>query len=106
MALATMWQATKWVMARVTRAIITYAVVAVALVLASTVTAAVFIAADATTIGQRCCPQRNHCRGCCYHQPLQHRYQPAMALVMAKEAMATALRVVGERWQRRQHAQL
>ncbi len=34
-----------------------------------------------------------------------HRNQMTMALAMTKEAMATATRVAGERWQRQQHAQ-
>jgi hypothetical protein len=99
MALATTWRATKWAMARVTRVIVTNAVAAVALVLDSTAAAAVFIAAADTTIAQRHCPQRSHYCGCPHCQPLQHRYQTAMALVMAKEAMATAKRVVGEQGQ-------
>jgi hypothetical protein len=108
MALATTWRATKWAMAMVTRAIVTNAVAAVAavaLVLTSTVGAAVFIAAAATTIAQRRCSQRSHCSGCRHRHPLLHRYQMTMALVMAKVAMATATRVVGEQWQWQQHAQ-
>jgi hypothetical protein len=70
MALATTWQATQWAMARVTRVIVANAIAAVALDLTSAVATAVFIAAAATTIAQRCCSQRSHCSGCHHHSPL------------------------------------
>jgi hypothetical protein len=105
MSLATTWQVTKWVMARVTRAIVTNAVATVAVVLASAVTAAIFIAAATITIAQCRCPWRSHCSGCRHCPPHQDCNQTAMALVMVKEAMATATRVAGKQWQWQHHAQ-
>jgi hypothetical protein len=94
----TLW-VTKWARVRATRVIVTNAIAAVAVVLASAVMAAIFIAAAATTIAQRCCPQRSHCSSYRHHPPLWHSNQMAMAWVMATEAMATTMRVVDKGWQ-------